>query len=182
MVHDENMTWLWWCYAVYLQYKHYILAITNLCPLQGTGGHGLDPGLRLTKVVKNGTSCSSFGTQIDGVELGPVDPVSGQCDWVWYHVKCLGHDISVRQQYKSEHWAPCRNQTPSWYDWKNVESVVKPEQTTTKQLICNHAPAIYPGRRGGDSGGNVSCRFLTFIVPAAPRGCRVFVFSINSVD
>ena len=31
--------------------------------------------------------------------------------------------------FKSEHWAPCRNQTPSWYDWKIVESNVKPEQT-----------------------------------------------------
>ena len=34
------------------------------------------------------------------------------------------------QHYESEHWAPGRNQTPSWYDWKNVESDVKPEQTT----------------------------------------------------
>ena len=32
---------------------------------------------------------------------------------------------------KSEHWAPCCIQTPSWYDWKIVESDVKPEQTTT---------------------------------------------------
>ena len=32
---------------------------------------------RHTKVVKNGTSCSSLGTQIYGVELGLVDPVSG---------------------------------------------------------------------------------------------------------
>ena len=38
----------------------------------GTGGHGFDP-----KVVKNGTSCSSLGTQTYGVELGLVDPVSG---------------------------------------------------------------------------------------------------------
>ena len=32
-------------------------------------------------------------------------------------------DISIyRQHYKSEHWAPCHNQTvtPSWYDWKTV--------------------------------------------------------------
>ena len=50
---------------------------------------------------------------------------------MWYHVKCLGHDTSVRQHYKSEHWAPCRNQTPSWYDWKIVESDVKPEYTHT---------------------------------------------------
>ena len=78
------------------------------------------------------TSKSSFpvlyinmlGNQTYGVELGLVDPVSGLCDWVWYHVKCLGHDTSVRQHYKSE-------QTPSWYDWKTVESDVKPEQTTT---------------------------------------------------
>ena len=39
-------------------------------------------------------------------------------DWVWCHVKCLVHDTSVRQHYKSEHWAPCCNQTPLWYDWK----------------------------------------------------------------
>ena len=47
------------------------------CPLLGTGGHRFDPGPRHTKVVKNGTSCSSLGTQIYGVELGLVDPVSG---------------------------------------------------------------------------------------------------------
>ena len=47
------------------------------CPLRGTGGHGFDSGPRHTKVVKNGTSCSSLGTQIYGVELGLVDPVSG---------------------------------------------------------------------------------------------------------
>ena len=47
------------------------------CPLRGKGGHGFDPGPRHTKVVKNGTSCSSLGTQIYGVELGLVDPVSG---------------------------------------------------------------------------------------------------------
>ena len=48
------------------------------CPLRRTGGHGFDPGPRHTKVVnKNGTSCSSLGTQIYGVELGLVDPVSG---------------------------------------------------------------------------------------------------------
>ena len=47
------------------------------CPLWGTGGHGFDPGPRHSKVVKNGTSCSSLGTQIYGVELGLVDPVSG---------------------------------------------------------------------------------------------------------
>ena len=50
---------------------------------------------------------------------------------MWYHVKCLGHDTSVRQHYKTEHWAPCLNQTPSWYDWKIVESDVKPEYTHT---------------------------------------------------
>ena len=47
------------------------------CPHRGTGGHGFDPGLRHIKVVKNGTSCSSLGTQTYWVELGLVDPVSG---------------------------------------------------------------------------------------------------------
>ena len=41
--------------------------------------------------------------------------------------KCLGCDISVRQHSKSEHWAPCHIQIPSWYDWKIVESDVKPK-------------------------------------------------------
>ena len=39
------------------------------CPLRGTGGHGFDPGPRHTKVVKNGSSCSSLGTQTYGVEI-----------------------------------------------------------------------------------------------------------------
>ena len=47
------------------------------CPLQGTGGHGFNPGPRHTKVVKNCTSCSSLGTQTNGVMLGLVDQVSG---------------------------------------------------------------------------------------------------------
>ena len=75
--------------------------------------------------------CLWLATQTLKVELGLVSPVSRYCDWVWYHFKRLGHDTSVRQHYKSEHWALCHNQTPSWYDWKIVESDVKPEQTTT---------------------------------------------------
>ena len=47
------------------------------CPLRMTRGHGLDPMPRNTKVVKNGTSCSSLGTQIYDVKLGLVDPVLG---------------------------------------------------------------------------------------------------------
>ena len=33
------------------------------CLLRGTGGHRVDPGPRHTNIVKNGTSCSSLGTQ-----------------------------------------------------------------------------------------------------------------------
>ena len=47
------------------------------CPLRGTGGHGLDPGPSHIRVVTNGTSCSSLGTQTYRVDLGLVDPVSG---------------------------------------------------------------------------------------------------------
>ena len=43
----------------------------------------------------------------------------------------VGHDMSVSQHYKSEHWAPCHNQTLLWYEWKITESDVKPEQTTS---------------------------------------------------
>ena len=41
----------------------------------------------------------------------------------------------MRQHYKSEHWAPWNNQTPSWYDWKIVESDFKPEQITTTSFL-----------------------------------------------
>ena len=51
------------------------------------------------------------------------------CDWVEYHVKCLG------QHSKSEHCAPCPIQTPSRYDWTMVESDVKSNKQ--KQTISN---------------------------------------------
>ena len=106
-----------------------VSVIYDTCKFQvhtGTGDNGFDPGPRHTKVIRNGTSCSSLGTQAFGVELWMVDPVSELYDW--YHVKCLGHDTSVRLHYKSEQCAPCRNQTPSIYDWKFVESDAKPKQ------------------------------------------------------
>ena len=54
----------------------------------------------------------------------------------------LGHDTLVRQHYKSEHWARCRNQTPPWYDWKIVESDAKPEQTK-KQTFFIMASSVF---------------------------------------
>ena len=54
----------------------------------------------------------------------------------WY-VRCLGHDTSVSQHYKSEHWAPCCSWTPSWYDLKIVGSDVKPEQTNHSEFCLN---------------------------------------------
>ena len=48
---------------------------------------------------------------------------------MWLGVVSCQVYTSVRQHYKIEHWAPCRNQTLSWYDWKIVESDVKPEYT-----------------------------------------------------
>ena len=64
-------------YHVILYYIPAPIAQSVECPLRGTGGHGFDPGPRHTKVVKNGTSCSSLGTQTYKVALGMVDPVSG---------------------------------------------------------------------------------------------------------
>ena len=44
-------------------------ALTSLSTIfQRTGSHGLDPGPQHTKVVKNGNSCSSLGTQTYEVE------------------------------------------------------------------------------------------------------------------
>ena len=91
----------------------------------GMGCHRFDLGPRHTKVVKNGSSCSSLSTQTYEVvmELGLV----------WYQVSL--HDTSVQQHCKSAHWAPCRNQTPLWYGWKIVEGNIKPEQTTITTVI-----------------------------------------------
>ena len=49
--------------TIYFQVLPAPIAQLLECPLRGTGGHGFDPGPRHTKVVKNGTSCSSLGTQ-----------------------------------------------------------------------------------------------------------------------
>ena len=69
---DFSSPFIVYCIFIYL----YIAQLVE-CPLRGTGGHGFDPGPRHTKVVKNGTSCSSLGTQTYRVELGLVNPVSG---------------------------------------------------------------------------------------------------------
>ena len=47
------------------------------CLLCGTGGQGFNPRPRHIKVIRNGTSCASLGTQTYRVELGLVDLVSG---------------------------------------------------------------------------------------------------------
>ena len=44
---------------------------------------------------------------------------------------------------KVQHWARCRNQTSSWYDWKIVEGNIKLEQTLTpssKDFQMEHQP------------------------------------------
>ena len=66
-------------YTVYSYCKFYnVFYIILTGPDSSVGrGPGFDPGPRHTKVVKNGTSCSSLGTQTYEVELGLVDPVSG---------------------------------------------------------------------------------------------------------
>ena len=65
-IHKKNLTMIINSDASNLQPAPIAQSIE--CPLRGTGH---------TKVVKNDTSCSSLGTQIGGVELGLVDPVSG---------------------------------------------------------------------------------------------------------
>ena len=65
-----------WLYVIITHSRFFFCSILY-APLRGMGGHGFDPRPRHTKVVKNGTSCSSLGTQNYGVELGLVDPVSG---------------------------------------------------------------------------------------------------------
>ena len=69
-----------------------------------SGGAWIDPGLRHTNIFNNGISCSSLGTRLFGVGLELVTPVSGDV---------RGRYSTLRQNYKSEHGAFCRNQTPS---------------------------------------------------------------------
>ena len=105
------------------------IALSVECLLRGTRGYGFDSGLRHTKVVKNGTGCSiAWPSGLLG--RAKTGQPSVRVMWVGV-VSCQvsGHDISVRQHYKSERWAPCGNQTPSQYDWKIVESDIKSEQT-----------------------------------------------------
>ena len=108
----------------------------------GMGGRGFKPRPGHTKVFKNGTGCSSLGTHPYGIELGLVDPVSGECDGVLYHVMYLGHATAVRQHYKSERWAPCGNQTPSWYDWKVVKATLNPNKQQQKELTLEFCLAL----------------------------------------
>ena len=61
----------------------------------------------MTKDIINGTGCSSFGTHIEGVDLGLVGPVSGKCDLVEYNITCQEHENAERQHYRSQHWVPC---------------------------------------------------------------------------
>ena len=93
----------WACGPVAVQSLTQSLAIAQLveCPLRGRGGHGFDPGLRHTKVIKNGTRCSSLGTQTYGVELGLVDQCQdnvtgcGIMSSVWDMILQWGSTIEV---------------------------------------------------------------------------------------
>ena len=67
------------------------------------------------------------GAEVSGAEVVGAEVTRGRGGSgaevsvnLWYHVKCLGHDNSVTQHNKREHWAPCRNQTTSWLKifWK----------------------------------------------------------------
>ena len=51
--------------------------------------------------------------------------------WMEYLVCCVEHATPVRQYYKSEQWAPCCNQTLSWYDWKIVKSYITSPPSNT---------------------------------------------------
>ena len=105
------------------------------CPLRGKEGHRFDPRPRHTKVVKNGTSCSSLITQTYGIELGLVvtsvrimwlGVVSCQVSGVWYFSEAIKVSIEL---------PAATSVTPLWYDWQIVESDFKPEQTTTTIFI-----------------------------------------------
>ena len=89
----------------------------------------------------------------------------------------------MRKHYKSEHWAPCRNQTPSWYDWKIVESTVKPEQTTATGFFP------LPWRRGLHAPKNLEktqerdevVSFLSFPLERKPASGLFYFFFFHFI-
>ena len=48
----------------------------------------------------------------------------------------------MKQHYKSEHWAPCCNQTQSWYDWRIVESDVKTRTNNNNSYWRMYVPLV----------------------------------------
>ena len=93
------------------------------------------PGCDIPKSLKMVLAAPCLALKTYGVEAGLVNPVAG-CDWVWYYVKWLGHDTSVRQHYKSEHWAPFRNQI----------LVIMTEKLLKVMLNQNNHHDLWPGR------------------------------------
>ena len=117
-------------------------------PLWGTRGHGFNPRLQHTKVVKNGTSCSSLGTQTYWVELELVDPVQdnvtgcGVMSSVWGMILQWGSTIkvSIELPVTTRHR---RDMTENcWKRLKIVESNFKPEQTNKQNWWTNWLASV----------------------------------------
>ena len=94
---------------------------------------GSIPGRVIPKTFKMVLSALSLGAQHQesrvrsgqlSVSLTWLGGIAGQSVW--------GVIFQWGSTLKSEHWAPCHIQTPSRYDWKIVESDVKP--ISNKQL------------------------------------------------
>ena len=77
---------------------------------------GSIPGRVIPKILKMVLAALSLGAQHEESRARNRN-WSAHCQYNatgWNIMsKCLGHDISVRQHSKSEHWAPCHIQTPS---------------------------------------------------------------------
>ena len=99
-----------------------------------TGGCGFDPRPSHTNDFKIGTSCTSTWHSALLKSRTRTGQLSFRIMWLG-GISCLGLDISVRQHSKSEHWAPCHIQTPLGYDWKIVESDVKPKSNKQNKQI-----------------------------------------------
>ena len=56
---------------------------------------------------------------------------------LYSNISLLSFLLFLRQHYKSERWASCRNQTPSWYDWKMLKVTLNPNKLQRQHNIFN---------------------------------------------
>ena len=127
------MSWLT-CPFLLIHWRYYLngpgSSLLIECPLRGTGGHGFDPRSRHTVSLNMVLAAPRLALKrTGGVRTGRP---SVRIMWLGvYHVKCLGHDISVRQHYKREHWVERHRDMTE----KLLKATLNPQKKKTDAVI-----------------------------------------------